>query len=99
MTHLLSLLFLVISLGLLVLVYYSIVVFDVAYPLAHPLMFFCETFLAGAIPTLFLVAIYAFRRQDITNSNLPVFFIFFIKFIIVQLLFQFSGLYKILFRY
>ena len=99
MKHLLSLVFLIIALGLLVLVYYSIIVFDITYPLTHPFLFFCETFLAGAIPTLFLVMIYAFRRQDITNSNLPVFFIFFIKFIVVQLLFQFSGLYKILFRY
>lgn len=99
MKHLLSLLFLIISLGLLVLVYYSIEVFDIKYPLENPYMFFYETFLAGAIPTLFLVAIYAFRRHDITSENVPVFFLSFIKFVIVQLLFQFSGLYSILFRY
>lgn len=99
MNHLLSLLTLVISLGLLVLVYYSIEVFDVTYPMAYPSLFLWETFLAGVIPTLFMVAIYGFRGQPITKSNSPVFFFFFVKFVIIQLLFQFSGLYKILFRY
>lgn len=89
----------ILALGVAVLSFYSVTVFDIDYPLKNPIRFAIETLFAGLIPTLFFVVIYWFRKEPINDKNITVFVLLFLKFIILQVVCQLSGLYTAMFRY
>ena len=88
----------ILALAIAILSFYSVTVFDIAYPLKHPIRFVIETLFAGLIPTIFFVVIYWFRKEPI-YKNTAVFVVTFLKFIVLQLVCQFSGLYTAIFQY
>jgi hypothetical protein len=78
------------------LVFLSIIIKDIAYPMAHPYLFTLETLLT-AFGTGSLIFLMAYGRNKITSSTFFEFGIMVLKFGLLNILLQFSGFYTYVF--
>ena len=79
------------------LVFLSIIIKDIAYPMAHPYLFTLETLLIS-IGTGTIIFLMAYGRNKITSSTFIDFLVITLKFGVLNILLQFSGFYTYIFR-
>lgn len=91
--------FFLIGLTITILAGYSVLIRDLSYPNAHPIKFTVETLLMGFLCSSIIFVMTVFRGYIITNKTWIEFGLLFIKFSLVHILFQFSGIYSELFPY
>jgi len=74
------------------LTFLSIIIKDIAYPMAHPYLFTLETLLTSIGPSA-VIFLMAYGRSKITTATLLEFGIMVLKFGLLNILLQFSGFY------
>jgi hypothetical protein len=75
----------------------SFMIRDLAYPASMPLHFTIETLLMAFLPSCIIFIMTLFRGYSITGSTIEEFGILAVKFGVLHLLLQFSGVYSYLF--
>jgi hypothetical protein len=88
-----------IGLAVTILAGYSMLIRDLSYPNAHPIKFTVETFLMGFLCSSIIFVMTVFRGYMITDKTWLEFGLLFVKFSLLHILFQFSGIYSELFPY
>jgi len=88
-----------IALTVAVLAGYSVLIRDLTYPNAHPIKFTIETLLMGFLCSCIIFVMTVFRGYTITHKTWMEFGLLFVKFSLLHILFQFSGVYTELFPY
>jgi hypothetical protein len=78
---------------------YSVLIRDLSYPNANPLKFTIETLLMGFLCSSIIFVMTLFRGYTITNATWLEFGLLYIKFSLLHILFQFSGIYSEIFPY
>ena len=78
------------------LVFLSIIIKDIAYPMAHPYLFTLETLLMS-VGTGAIIFLMAYGRNKISSSTFLEFGIMVLKFGLLNILLQFSGFYTFVF--
>ena len=76
----------------------SIIVRDVTFPKKHPIKFTIETLLMAFVATIPFMFIVWSRTGSLGVSDLTDFIVLIIKFTGLHILFQFSGIYTLLFK-
>jgi hypothetical protein len=78
---------------------YSVLIRDLSYATASPIKFTLETLLMGTLCSLIIFVMTVFRGYRITYDTWLEFGLLFIKFSLLHILFQFSGIYSEIFPY
>jgi hypothetical protein len=91
--------FFAIGLAITILAGYSVLIRDLSYPNAHPIKFTVETLLMGFLCSSIIFIMTVFRGYIITDKTWLEFGLLFVKFSLLHILFQFSGIYSELFPY
>lgn len=91
--------FFAIGLAITILAGYSVLIRDLSYPNAHPIKFTVETILMGFLCSSIIFIMTVFRGYIITDKTWFEFGLLFVKFSLLHILFQFSGIYSELFPY
>jgi len=84
--------------GIMLMVWFSVVVRDLKFPREHPIRFTIETLASGVIPSVFIFLLYYLRDKPITRYTFQGFVLLSLKIMLVHILFQFSGVYSSFFR-
>jgi hypothetical protein len=77
---------------------FSALIRDLDYPTQNPIYFTVETLFAGIVPALLLFLMTYLRKKPFTESTAIDFTILVIKFSLVHILLQFSGVYSSIFK-
>jgi len=78
---------------------YSVLIRDLSYPTAQPIKFTIETLLMGLLCASIIFIMTVFRGYTIIENTWLEFGLLYIKFSLLHILFQFSGIYSELFPY
>jgi len=73
---------------------FSILIQDLKYPRENPLQFTAETFAVSLFPALIIFIIMFLRKKKITHLTLIEYLALAVKFGLIHILFQFSGIYS-----
>ena len=77
----------------------SVLVRDLKYPIESPIKFTIETFLMGTLCASVIFAMTYLRGYSVNHETLYEFILLFVKFALIHILFQFSGVYSQFFSY
>ena len=91
--------FFAIGLTVAILAGYSVFIRDISYPNAHPIKFTVETILMGFLCSSIIFVMTVLRGYIITDKTWLEFGLLFVKFSLLHILFQFSGMYSEIFPY
>ena len=72
---------------------FSILIRDLAYPVANPIRFTVETFLMALLPSTLIFILPLMRQKAVTELTWIEYGAMAVKFGLVHILFQFSGIY------
>ena len=75
-------------------IWFSIAVQDLNYPMEHKGRFTIEVLLSGFLPSLYIFLLYYLRGIPISRVTVGGFLLLSIKLCLIHVLFQFSGLYS-----
>lgn len=88
-----------IGLAIAILAVSSTFVRDVSYPIGSPISFILETILMGTLCSSIIFVMTVLRGYKISTTTIFEFLALFVKFGLLHILFQFSGVYSELFPY
>jgi hypothetical protein len=75
-------------------IWFSVTVRDMKFPRANPIRFTIEVLAASFLPSLFIFLLYYLRQVHINRYTMAAFLLLSLKFGLVHILFQFSGIYS-----
>jgi hypothetical protein len=77
-----------------IMIWFSVTVRDMKFPRANPIRFTIEVLAASFLPSLFIFLLYYLRQVHINRYTMAAFLLLSLKFGLVHILFQFSGIYS-----